>query len=109
MSIDRLLTIIGLVAAIAAVYVALEWWPLILVSVGLISGFLSPLEDMASRTAYAVTAVALPELADSLDAIPVAGGYLNAILDNLAVVIAGIVVVNFMLVVGSQIFASEAN
>lgn len=108
MSIDRVLTILGLIVAIVAVFVALEWWALILVAVGLISGFLSPLADMASRTAYTVTAVALPIVSDALDVIPVAGSYLNAILDNLAVIIAGIVIANFLLVVGSQILGSDS-
>jgi len=109
MSMDRILTILGLLVAIVAVFVALEWWALILVALGLLSGFIAPLSDMASRTAYTVAAVAMPMIADTLDAIPVAGSYLNAIIDNVAVVIAGIVIANFLLVIGSQVIESDSD
>lgn len=109
MSLNRILTILGLVVAIVAVFVALEWWALILVALGLLSGFIAPLSDMASRTAYTIAAVAMPMIADNLDAIPVAGGYLNAIIDNIAVVIAGIAIANFLLVIASQVMESDAD
>ena len=79
MSTDRILTAIGVLLAIVAAFVALEWWALILVLLGLLSGFLSPLTDMAARTGYTVAAIALPTIADALDAIPMAGSYLNAL------------------------------
>lgn len=109
MSMNRILTILGLLVAIVAVFVALEWWALILVALGLLSGFIAPLSDMASRTGYTVAAVAMPMIADTLDAIPVAGSYLNAIIDNVAVVIAGIVIANFLLVIGSQVIESDSD
>jgi len=109
MSINRISTLVGLLVAIAAVFVALEWWALILVALGLVSGFIAPLPDMASRTAYTVAAVAMPMIADTLDVIPVAGQYLNAIIDNIAVVLAGIVVANFLMVIGSRIIESDSD
>ena len=109
MSINRISTLVGLLVAIAAVFVALEWWALILVALGLVSGFIAPLRDMASRTAYTVAAVAMPMIADTLDVIPVAGQYLNAIIDNIAVVLAGIVVANFLMVIGSRIIESDSD
>ena len=108
MSTDRILTAIGVLLAIVAAFVALEWWALILVLLGLLSGFLSPLTDMAARTGYTVAALALPTIADALDAIPMAGAYLNAIIDNFAVVIAGIVIANFLLVIVSRLMESDA-
>ena len=109
MSINRISTLVGLLVAIAAVFVSLEWWALILVALGLVSGFIAPLSDMASRTAYTVAAVAMPMIADTLDVIPVAGQYLNAIIDNIAVVLAGIVVANFLMVIGSRIIESDSD
>lgn len=109
MSINRISTLVGLLVAIAAVFVALEWWALILVALGLVSGFIAPLSDMASRTAYTVAAVAMPMIADTLEVIPVAGQYLNAIIDNIAVVLAGIVVANFLMVIGSRIIESDSD
>jgi hypothetical protein len=108
MSTDRILTAIGVLLAIVAAFVALEWWALILVLLGLLSGFLSPLTDMAARTGYTVAAIALPTIADALDAILMAGSYLNAMIDNFAVVIAGIVIANFLLVIVSRLMESDA-
>ena len=83
MTMDRIITIIGLLVAAVAAFVDLEWWPLILLLLGLINGFIAPLADMLTRTAYTVVAAALPPL-------PIAGGHscgghaLNAIFDNIA-------------------------
>ena len=108
MSMDRILTAIGVLLAIVAAFVVLEWWALILVLLGLLRGFLSPLADMAARTAYTVAAIALPTLANTLDAIPVAGSYLNAIIDNFAIFIAGFVIANFLLVIVSRLMDSDS-
>lgn len=109
MSMNRISTLIGLLVAIAAVFVALQWWALILVVLGLLTGFVVPLADMNSRTAYAVAAVAMPTLSDTLDVIPTVGVYLNAIIDNLAIVLAGIVIANFLMVIVSRIIESDAH
>ena len=109
MSVSRVFAILGLVGAVAAVFVALEWWGLILVALGLVNGFVLPLADMSSRTAYTVAAVAMPMISDTLDVIPAAGLYLNAIIDNVSVVIAGIVIANFLLVIGSQVIESDSD
>ena len=108
MSMDRILTAIGVLLAIVAAFVVLEWWALILVLLGLLRGFLSPLTDMAARTAYTVAAIALPTLANTLDAIPVAGPYLNAIIDNFAIFIAGFVIANFLLVIVSRLMDRDS-
>ena len=63
---------------------------------------------MAARTAYTVAAIALPTLANTLDAIPVAGPYLNATIDNFAIVIVGIVIANFLLVIVSRLMNSDS-
>ena len=107
MSMDRILTMIGVLLAIVAAFVQLEWWALILVLLGLVSGFVAPLTDMAARTGYTLAALALPTIANTLDAIPVAGAYANAIIDNFAVIIAGIVIANFLLVIASRLMDSD--
>ena len=65
---------------------------------GLISGCVSPIADLTGRMAYTVAAVAIPVVASSLDIIPGIGMHLNAIIDNIAVVIAGMMIANFLLV-----------
>ena len=46
---------------------------LVLVALGLVSGFMNPIADVGTRVAYYVLAVALPGIAEHLNAIPVAG------------------------------------
>ena len=70
---------------------------------------MTPLADMASRTAYAVAAIALPTIANTLDAIPAVGVHLNGIIDNFAVIIAGMVIANFTLVIVSQLTESDSS
>ena len=101
MSFNKILTVVGLFVAIVSVFQAdfAAYSGLILVLLGLVSGFASPIADMTGRMAYTVAAVAMPVVANSLDAIPGGGGYLNAIIDNIAVMLAGVVVANFLLAV----------
>ena len=65
----------------------------------MISGCVSPIADLTGRMAYPVAAVGIPVVASSLDVIPGIRMDLNAIIDNIAVVIAGMVIANFLLVV----------
>ena len=75
MNTNQILTALGVVVAIAAVFVGqvAAYSALILVALGLVSGFMSPMADAASRMAYTVAAVAMPTLANSLDVIPAVG------------------------------------
>ena len=110
MSSDRILMILMTLVAILAVIpgvpmVALA--PLALVVLGLISGFMNPEDDLLTRLAYIVVAGALPTVADSLDAIPVVGGFVNSILDNVAVGIAGVVVANMLLQIYARLMPAD--
>ena len=109
MTMDRIITIIGLLVAAVAAFVDLEWWPLILLLLGIINGFIAPLADMLTRTAYTVVAAALPTIANSLEAIPEAGTYLNAIFDNIALMIGGVVIANLLLVIVSVVMGSDSD
>jgi hypothetical protein len=62
MNVNQILTAVGVVVAIAAVFVGqlAAYSALILVVLGLVSGFMSPTADMAGRMAYTVAAVAMP-------------------------------------------------
>ena len=72
---------------------------LLLVISGLVNGFVSPMVDLTGRMAYTVAAVAIPVVANSLDVIPGIGMHLNAIIDNIAIMISGMVIANFLLAV----------
>ena len=110
MSSDRILMILMTAVAILAVVPAVpggEYAALILVGLGLISGFMNPEDDLLTRLALIVVAVALPTVANSLDAIPVVGGFVNSILDNVAVAIAGIVVANVLLQIYARLMPAD--
>ena len=101
MNANQIITILGILVAILAVFVeqVSAVSGLALVVLGLISGFMSPTADMMGRMAYTVAAVAMPTAANALDAIPAVGAPLHAIIDNIAVMLAGMVVANFLLAV----------
>ena len=84
-----------------------QWLLLILLLLGLIYGFMNPLEDVGTRVAFYVLAFALPTIANNLDHIPQVGTYLNAILDNFAVAIGGMAIAAFLLAVWSRLTVSE--
>lgn len=109
MSLNKILTLVGLVVAIVAVFLAevAAYSGLALVLIGLIGGFTSPIADMAGRMAYTVAAVAMPVLADTLEAIPIVGAYANGFIDNVAVMIAGMVIANFLLAVKDSAMPSS--
>ena len=87
----------SVVVAVAAAFAlgGFEYYALVLLVLGLAMGFTNPIEDVATRVAMYVLAVLLPRIADNLDVFGVAGEYLNGILSQFAVVIAGVAIVNF--------------
>ena len=110
MSSDRILMILMTAVAILAVIPgvpAVAFAPLALVGLGLLSRFMNPEDDLLTRLAYIVVAVALPTVADSLDAIPMVGGFVNSILDNVAVGIAGGVVANMLLQIYARLMPAD--
>ena len=78
-------------------------YALVLVALGLVSGFVAPITDVTTRIAYYVLAVALPGIADQADAIPVVGMYVNGFLDQMAVVIAGVAIASVLLALMGQL------
>ena len=87
-----------LVAVIAAVAPdVFAYFALVLVLLGLVAGFMRPIEDVPTRVLYYVLAAALPSIADNLDAVPGIGAYANSFLDQLAVFIAGVAIANLFI------------
>ena len=93
MSFTQIMTALGVLAAIIATFVPLtstiEWWTLVLLTIGLVNGFGAQEKDTTTVVLVIVAAVALPTIADSLNAIPMIGGYLDTIIDNFAISIGG--------------------
>ena len=88
-----------LVAVIAALAPdVFAYFPLVLVLLGLVLGFMKPMEDVSARVAFYVLAAMLPGIADNLDVVPVIGAYANGFLDQLAVFIAGVAIANLFTV-----------
>ncbi len=95
------------VAALATFGVGpVDSYTLVLVVLGLAMGFTNPIEDVATRVAMYVLAVYLPTIADNLDVIPVAGEYVNGILSQFAVVIAGVAIMQVCLVLYKGLMAA---
>jgi hypothetical protein len=109
MDINRILTAVGVVVAIAGVFVVQvePYSALVLVALGLASGFMKPTADISGRMAYTVAALALPTIANSLDAIPVVGAPVNSIIDNIALMIGGMVIANFLLALKDSVMPSS--
>ena len=105
MNSDQILSIVGVLAAIGAALApdSMAYWGLALLVIGLAGGLMGEALDMASRMAMTVAAVAMPTIAKGLDSIPAIGMQLNAIIDNFALVIGGIVLANFVLVVKDRV------
>ncbi len=57
--------------------------------------------------AYTSAAVAMPVVANSLNVIPGIGMHLNAIIDNIAMMLAGMVTATFLLAVKDSILPSS--
>ena len=95
------------------------YYALVLVLLGLVMGFMYPIEDVASRVAIYVLAVLLPGIADAggdpgrgtpndgvlLD-IPYLGPFVHGFLGNLATVIAGVAIASFILVLCTGLMAA---
>ena len=109
MNSNQILVSLSIVVALAATAQpdVMPYWPLALIALGLVNGVMNPLADATMRMAYTLAALAIPTLADGLDAIPVAGMYLNTMIDNFMVSVAGFVIANFILVVINQVKGSD--
>ena len=109
MSSDRILMILMTLAAILAAIpqVPFGYWPLVLVVIGLVAGFMSPEDDLLTRIGMIVVAVALTTVADSLDAIMVVGPFVNSVLDSIAVGIAGMVIANVLLQIKERLMPAD--
>ena len=109
MNVNQIITIVGVLVAIVAVFVeqVAGFSALALVALGLISGFMNPIADMTGRMAYTVAAVAMPTAANALDAIPAVGAPINAIIDNIAIMLAGMVVANFLFAVKDSVMGTN--
>ncbi len=108
MSFNRITPALAILVAIISAFVALEWWPLILLVIGLVFGFVAQEKDPVTGVLVIVTAVALPTVADSLNAIPMIGAYLDTIFTQLAIVIGGHAIANLVLDLKDRIMPDEA-
>ena len=109
MNSNQILMRLSIVAALAATIVPdiMPYWPLALIALGLVNGFMNPMADASMRMAYTVAAVAIPTIANGLDAIPVVGAPLNLMIDNIMISAGGMVIANFILVLVNQVKGTE--
>ena len=109
MNSNQILTAVLIIVAILATFMAdaHPYWGLALVTLGLINGFMNPFPDMTTRMAYTVAVVAIPTIANGLDAIPVVGAPINGVIDQVMLGVGGAVIANFLLVIKDQIMPSS--
>tara|TARA_A100001011_G_scaffold389222_1_gene470308 strand:+ start:873 stop:1202 length:330 start_codon:yes stop_codon:yes gene_type:complete len=79
--------------------VAFDYWTLILVLLGLVSGFMNSEIDPVRRMILLIAAIGLPVVAKQLNATPVVRGYVSSITDIIVIAISGIVIFNFIMVI----------
>ena len=108
MSFNRIFPALAILVAIISAFVALEWWPLILLVMGLVFGFVVQEKDQTAVLTIIVLALALPEIAKNLDHIPTVGAYLVTIFTHLAIVIGGNAIANLVLGLKDMIMPTEA-
>jgi len=108
MSFNRIFPALAILVAIISAFVALEWWPLILLVMGLVFGFVVQEKDQTQVLTVIVLAVALPIIADSLNAIPMIGAHLDTIFTHLAILIGGHAIANLVLGLKDMIMPAEA-
>ena len=103
MNLEKSLTALMVLLAIAAAFVDIPYSGLILLLLGIAWGIMNPITEILERTAYLIIAVAAPNAADNLDLIPALGGYLNTSIDGIAIAAAGMWVASFVVAVANRI------
>lgn len=94
--------------SVVIAFVQFPYAMLLLLLLGLAGGFVAPQAEAGARLALYVLAAALPTIADQLDLVPVIGGYLNGIFDNLAVGFAGMALANLVMALFNNLMAPAA-
>ncbi len=103
MNLEKILMALILIVAIVAAFVEVPYTGLAILVLGLVAGFMNPIADIQERTVYLLVAFAAPTVANSLDVIPVAGPYVNAIIDGIAMAAGGIWIANFCISVYNRV------
>ena len=116
---QKVLWWVSVVVVLAAVLAPdmFGYYALTLMVLGLLSGFMYPIEDVTTRVGYYILAVLLPGIADAggersvmgdgvLMDIPVAGPFLHGFLVNFALVIAGVAIASFLLTLYKGLMAA---
>ena len=108
MSFNQIMPALATLAAIISAFVPLEWWPLILVLIGLVHGFGGQEKDPVIVVSVVLAAFAFPTIADNLNAIPMIGAYLNTIIDQFAIAIGGYAIALLALDMKNRIMPADA-
>lgn len=108
MSFNQIMPALGILVAIISAFVPLEWWPLILVLIGLVHGFGGQEKDPVIVVSVVLAAFAFPTIADNLNAIPMIGAYLNTIIDQFAIAIGGYAIALLALDLKNRIMPADA-
>lgn len=108
MSFNRIMPALGFLVAIISAFVPLEWWPLILLLIGLVHGFGGQEKDPVTIVLVILAAFAFPTIADNLNAIPMIGAHLDTIIDHFAIAIGGYAIALLLLDLKNRVMPAEA-
>ena len=96
----RLLT---LAIAVIGAFVAIPEAALVMILIGVALGFLSDQADKDNRTFFLIFAIALASMSGAVDGLPVIGGYVTAILDNLSDIVSAAAVAVILMVIKDRV------
>lgn len=96
----RLLT---LAIAVIGAFVTIPEALLVMILIGVALGFLSDQADKDNRTFFLIFAIALASVSGAIDGLPVIGGYVTAILDNLSDIVSAAAVAVILMVIKDRV------
>ena len=96
----RLLT---LAIAVIGAFVAIPEAALVMILIGVALGFLSDQADKDNRTFFLIFAITLASVSGAIDGLPVIGGYVTAILDNLSDIVSAAAVAVILMVIKDRV------
>ena len=89
MNIDRIAPALAVLISLIALFAPMEYWALLLLLIGLVHGFMSPVSEHSTQAMVYAAVIAVPIMGNSAEAIPEIGSYANGLLDNIALAISG--------------------
>jgi hypothetical protein len=99
----KVVRLLALAIAVIGAFVAIPEAALVMILIGVALGFLSDQADKDNRTFFLIFAIALASMSGAVDALPVIGGYVTAILGNLSDIVSAAAVAVILMVIKDRV------